>query len=110
VDTVFVLSFASMVAGFSELSEFTEKILHPLMYLTLPLTGAFTLTAWLPPRARVIVDWSPLANACEMFRAGVFPESVKTTWSLSFILGSSLVLFLIGIPLMVQARKIISVQ
>jgi capsular polysaccharide transport system permease protein len=110
VDTIFVASFASVVAGLSEFSELVEKLLHPVMYLSLPLTGAFTLASWLPPRARVLVDWSPLANACEMFRAAVFPESVKTIWSLPFILGSSLILFLIGIPLMTRARKIITVQ
>jgi len=110
VDTFFCMSFASVVAGLSEISELVEKLIHPLMYLTLPLTGAFTLTSWLPPQARVIVNWSPLANACEMFRAGVFPDSIKTTWSLSYILISSLVLFLIGIPLMNQARKLINVQ
>jgi len=109
VDTIFCLSFASVVAGLSEFSDIVEKILHPLMYLTLPLTGAFTMTSWLPPRLRVLVDWSPLANACEMFRSGVFPESVKTVWSLPYILGSSLVLFLIGIQLMNTARKRISV-
>ena len=110
VNTFFVMSFASVVAGLSEFSEIVEKILHPFMYLTLPLTGAFTLTSWLPPRARVVVDWSPLANACEMFRAGVFPDSVQLTWSLPYILGCSLVLFLIGIPLMNRARQIIAVQ
>jgi capsular polysaccharide transport system permease protein len=110
VDTFFVMSFASVVAGLSELSEFVEKLLHPLLYLTLPLTGAFTLAIWLPPRLRAIVDWSPLAEACELFRAGVLPESVKTIWSLPYILGCSLLLFLIGIPLMNHARKIISVQ
>ncbi len=110
VDTLFCMSFATVVAGVTELSELIEKFVHPLMYLTLPLTGAFTLTSWLPPRARSIIDWSPLANACEMFRAGVFPEAVKTTWSLSFILGSALALFLIGIPLMIKARKIVDVR
>ena len=104
------MSFASVVAGMSEFSEIFEKILHPVMYLSLPLTGAFTLTSWLPPRARAIVDWSPLANACEMFRAGVFPLSVKTTWSLSYMLACSLALLLIGLPLMRKARNIIDVQ
>ena len=110
VDTLFVMSFATVVAGVSEFSEFAEKIIHPAMYLTLPLSGAFTMTSWLSPRARMVVDWSPLANACEMFRAGVFPESVKTVWSLPFILLSALFLFVIGIPLMIEARKRISVQ
>ncbi|WP_170152987.1 ABC transporter permease [Roseiarcus fermentans] len=104
-DTLFCLSFASVVAGLSEFSEIVEKLLHPLMYLTLPLTGSFALASWLPPRVRVIVEWSPLANACEMFRAGVFPPSVKTIWSLPFIVGCSVALLVIGLPLMMRARK-----
>jgi capsular polysaccharide transport system permease protein len=110
LDTVFCISFAIVVAGLSELSEFIEKVIHPLMYLTLPLTGAFTMTSWLPPRARAAIDWSPLANASEMFRAGVFPLSVKTYWSASYILVSSLALLAVGLPLVTYARKQISVS
>jgi capsular polysaccharide transport system permease protein len=110
LDTLFVFSFAVVVAGVSEFSEFVEKILHPLMYLTLPLTGAFTMTSWLPPRARVIIEWSPLANAIEMLRAGVYPISVKTYWSVPLIVFSSLALLTVGVPLVLYARRQIQVQ
>jgi capsular polysaccharide transport system permease protein len=110
LDTLFCISFAIVVAGLSELSEFIEKVIHPLMYLTLPLTGAFTMTAWLPPRARAVIDWSPMANACEMFRAGVFPLAVKTSWSAPYILLTSLALLTVGLPLVTYARRQISVQ
>jgi capsular polysaccharide transport system permease protein len=110
LDSLFCISFSIVVAGLSEFSEIVEKFLHPLMYLTLPLTGAFTMTSWLPPRARVAIEWSPLANACEMFRAGVFPLSVKTYWSAPYILISSLVLLSVGLPLVTYARRQISVQ
>jgi capsular polysaccharide transport system permease protein len=109
LDSLFCISFSIVTAGLSELSEFTEKILHPLMYLTLPLTGAFTMTSWLPPRARTVVEWSPLANACEMFRAGVFSLSVKTYWSAPYIVVVSLALLAVGLPLTTYARKQISV-
>jgi capsular polysaccharide transport system permease protein len=110
VDMLFVMSFATVIAGLSEFSEIVEKFLHPLMYLTLPLTGAFIMTSWMPPRARFIVEWSPLANVCEMFRYGVFPLTVKTIWNLPFVLACTLVLFVIGIPLMTKARTMINVQ
>ncbi len=110
LDTLFCMSFAMVVAGLSELSEFIEKVLHPVMYLTLPLTGAFTMTSWLPARARVIIDWSPLANACEMFRAGVFPLAVKTSWSAPYILVTSLALLTVGLPLVTYARRQLRVQ
>lgn len=110
VDTLFVMSFATVVAGLSEFSEIVEKLLHPIMYLTLPLTGAFAMAAWLPPRYRVVVEWSPLANICEMFRYAVFPLNVKTIWDLPFVLVCTLALFVIGIPLMKKARTMVNVQ
>lgn len=110
LDTLFIFSFAVVIAGISELTEFVEKIIHPLLYLTLPLTGAFTLTAWLPPRMRIILEWSPLANAIEMLRCGVYPISVKTYWSVPLILISSLILLTIGVPLVLFARRQIQVQ
>jgi capsular polysaccharide transport system permease protein len=110
LDTLFCISFAIVVAGLSELSEFIEKVIHPLMYLTLPLTGAFTMTSWLPPRARVVMEWSPLADACEMFRAGLFPLAVKTSWSAPYILVTSLALLTVGLPLVTYARRQIRVQ
>ena len=109
LDSLFCISFSIAVAALSELSEFVEKIIHPALYLTLPLTGAFTMTSWLPPRARVWIEWSPLANACEMFRAGVFPLSVKTYWSVPYILISSLALLSVGLTLLTHARRQISV-
>ncbi len=105
LDTLFVLSSATFISGFAAMNEYVEKIMHPLMYLTLPLTGAFTLTGWLPTSFRVYLAWSPLANCCEMFRAAMFPLSIKTYYSVPLILGSSLVLLAIGLPVMFYARR-----
>lgn len=105
LDTLFVLSFAIFVSGIGALNEYVEKIMHPLMYLTLPFTGAFTLTDWLPPSIRPFVIWSPLANCIEMFRAAMFPLSVKTFYSVPLILVSSLFLLAIGLPVMFYARR-----
>jgi capsular polysaccharide transport system permease protein len=109
LDTLFVMSFAMFVAGLSEISDFVEKLIHPLMYLTLPLTGAFTMTVWLPARMRDIVSWSPLVQLCEMFRYGLFPEDIKTVWSVPFIVVSTLFFFAIGIPLVERGRRLIAV-
>jgi ABC-type polysaccharide/polyol phosphate export permease len=68
------------------------------------------MTAWLPPRMRAVIEWSPLANACEMLRAGVFPLAVKTHWSASYILVSSLALLAVGLPLLTYVRRQITVS
>ena len=105
LDTLFVLSFTVLMAGLAGLSEYVSKLLHPLMYITLPVTGAFVMADWLPPSMKAIVNWVPLANCCEMFRAGVLPLSVKTYWSVPLIVVSSLFLLAIGLPVLDYARR-----
>ena len=105
LDTLFVLSFSTLMAGLAALNEYVEKITHPAMYLTLPFTGAFTLTDWLPPRLKIIMEWSPLANCIEMFRAGMFSLSVKTYYSAPLVLLSSLFLLAVGLPIVAYARR-----
>ena len=105
LDTLFCFCFAVLTAALAAQSEIVEKLVHPLMYLTLPLTGAFVMTDWLPPRAKVFMEWVPLANCCEMFRAGVFSLFVKTYWSVPLIVLSSLFLLAIGLPLLEYARR-----
>ena len=105
LDTLFVLSVSIFVAGLAAVNEYVEKLTHPLMYLTLPLTGAFALTVWLPPRTRMILEWSPLANCIEMFRAGMFSLNVKTFYSVPLVVLSSLFLMAIGVPILLYARR-----
>ena len=109
LDTLFVLSFATLMAGVAAVNEYVEKVTHPLMYLTLPLTGAFALTVWLPPKARMVLAWTPLANCVEMFRAGMFSLNVKTYYSVPLIVLSSLFLLAIGVPILLYARRHIDV-
>jgi len=105
LDTLFCFSFSVVTAGLSALSEIVERLTHPLLYLTLPISGAFVMTAWLPPPFREVVEWVPLANCCEMLRAGVFPLSVKTYYSVPLIVLSSLFLLAIGLPIVEYARR-----
>jgi capsular polysaccharide transport system permease protein len=109
LDTLFCFSFSVFMAGVAGLNEVVERLMHPLLYLTLPITGAFAMTAWLPPRFRVIVEWVPLANAIEMLRAGVFPLDVKTYYSVPLILFSSLFFIAVGVPIVEYARRKIDI-
>jgi capsular polysaccharide transport system permease protein len=110
LDVVFCFAVGLVVAGISEFSGIVEKLVHPLMYITLPLTGIFTFNAWLPPKVRAVMEWSPLVNICEMFRAGVFPESVKTTWYPWYVVVCSLVLIAIGLPLLAYVKRNVEVH
>jgi capsular polysaccharide transport system permease protein len=110
LDAFFCFSAALVLAGLSELSELFERLLHPIMYLTMPLTGTFVMAGWLPPKARDVVGWSPLANACEMLRAGVLGDTVPTYWNAWYILLCSLVLMALGLPLMTYAKRNVEIH
>lgn len=104
-DVLFTLSFSIFMAGICELNEIVEKVTHPVMYLTLPLSGAFFLTAWLPPQYRWIQELSPMANAVEMMRAGMFSLSIKTYYSVPLIMLWSLFFVALGLPILKYARR-----
>jgi capsular polysaccharide transport system permease protein len=103
----FSFSFGIIVEGLAEMNEIVERIMPPLMYLTLPLTGAFTMLSWLPPEARAVLAYSPLVNTMEMFRCGMFSADIVTYWSVPYVLAWCFVQTVIGLLLIENARKYI---
>ena len=106
----FSLSVGLIIAGVSELSEPVEQFVPPLLYITLPFTGAFAMASWLPQKLRDALMWSPLANAQEMFRSGMFPAEVVTYWHPWYVVLVSLALTAIALPLVQYAQKHVSMQ
>jgi capsular polysaccharide transport system permease protein len=51
-----------------------DRFIQPTTYLLLPLSGVFFIIEQLPPFARAIVAWIPLAQITQMIREGVFQD------------------------------------
>ncbi len=105
----FSFSFGAIAGALSEMSEVVERIFPPLMYLTLPLTGAFTLQTWLPEKARDILAYSPLVNTMEMFRNGMFSADVVTYWSVPYVLSWCLAQTVLGMLLIERAQEYVEI-
>ncbi len=105
LDTLWCFCLSVPCAGIAGQSEIFEKIMHPAMYLTLPITGAFALTDWFPPEHRVILEWVGLANCAEMFHAAFFSLSIHTYWSVKLIVVEALSFLLLGLPILEYARR-----
>lgn len=88
---------ALIISALTERSELLEKAMSIAGYLSLPLTGAFTMTEWVPAHYRWILEWSPLANAIELIRDGEFGLKVVPHYSIPFLMASCTVLFIIGL-------------
>jgi len=101
----FSFGFGLIIAALTELSDALERFIHPAMYLTLPITGAFYLVDWMPARIRDILLYSPLVHGSEMFRSGVFPPDVVTIYDPWYLLTWCIVMTGIGLPLVSYAQR-----
>lgn len=101
----FTFGVALVLAALGEMFETVEKFVQPILYATIPLTGAYTLLDWLPERAQRFLSYSPLVNCLEMFRAPFFPEDVRTIYDVSYTVLCCCVITVIGLPLMGYAQK-----
>jgi capsular polysaccharide transport system permease protein len=100
----FALGVGLLIAALSEIYEATEQFLPPLLYLTLPLTGVFSMADWLPQKWREALLWSPLANNVEMMRGGMFTD-VIVYYNFWYVVCCCLALTAIALPLVQHARK-----
>lgn len=101
----FSTSVAMMFAGLSERYEVMEKFIPASLYVTIPLTGVFSLVDWLPQRAQTVLLYSPMVNAVEMFRAGVMPDDVVTRYSAVYLVGSCAFCTAVGLLMMKNVQK-----
>ncbi|MCZ8186542.1 MAG: ABC transporter permease [Beijerinckiaceae bacterium] len=106
--TWYGFGFGLILAGITEIWEATERFVSPLMYISIPITGAFFMVNWLPDTAQKLVQWSVLVHLFEMFRAGFFGAKVTTYWDLGFIVAHCLTVTAIGLPLVRRAQQRVS--
>ncbi|MBV7266325.1 ABC transporter permease [Erythrobacter ani] len=101
----FVLSVATLLAPFSEMSEAIEKLIPITVYIAIPFSGVFNFAAWLPPNIREAMMWSPLVSGMELMRYGLFGDLVTPYYDLPKALGISIVCLLVGLVLCRRVRR-----
>lgn len=107
---IFVLSVAFIIAPLSEMSEILEKLLPVTVYLAIPFSGTFNLASWLTPAARDVALWSPMVNAMEMIRYGLFGNAVRPYYGVSVPLTISAICLIVGLALCSHVRKTMVVE
>jgi len=92
------LSFAlsMLVAAASQRSHAFARLLHPALYLSMPLSGAFYVLAWLPGGFRDLLAPVPLVQIFELARAGMFAAYDDRYVDLPWIIAWCLALTLAG--------------
>ena len=100
-----LFAFGLVMAALSEMSDVLERVLPVTIYLTLPLTGVFTMQGWLTAKARHVLAWSALVNIMEMFRAGMFSQDVVTIFDLQYIVWFCFALTFAGLRLRAETGE-----
>jgi capsular polysaccharide transport system permease protein len=101
----FSFAFGLIITSLSEMWDPVEQFVPPLLYITLPFTGAFSMCSWLPQRWREVLLWSPLVNNVELMRGGMFPIDMQTYSYPLYVVLWCIVLTAIGLPLAQVAQK-----
>ncbi|ESR23337.1 Capsular polysaccharide ABC transporter, permease protein KpsM [Lutibaculum baratangense AMV1] len=98
-----------ILAAVCEMVEIVEKFVQPLMYLTLPLSGVFTMMAWLPTNIREPFLWIPLPHAVEMFRAGFMGSHHTFFYDPFYLFAWGVGLVILGLLLLRRAERYMQV-
>jgi len=100
----FAAGFSLVVGALSERTELVDKLLHPAMYLLVPLSGSFFMVEALPHSLRELVLLNPTVHCAEMFRAGFFGPGHTWHYDLLYIVAANMVLTFFGLSLVRSLR------
>ena len=93
----FSFSLGLLVAAGAEKSATFGRLVHPAMYFSMPLSGAFISMSALPNGAREILGWVPLTHIFELFRIGQFDNYTDRYSNPAYVLAWCLGLTLFGL-------------
>ena len=108
--TWYAASMGLIIACLTELYEPVERFVQPVMYITLPFTGAFYMVDWLPDKVQYYVLLSPQVNITEMFRDGMFGNIVDTYWSGWYPVICCTLFTAVGLALLRKARYAVKIE
>lgn len=86
-----------LAAAASTTSELADRIVHPLIYLSMPISGAFFAMHSLPASIRELLLWNPQVHFHEMVREGMFGDVLISYYDVPYMLGAILVVNLVGL-------------
>jgi capsular polysaccharide transport system permease protein len=91
----FALSMAICAGTYK--SKAVTKLVHPVVYIVMPLSGAFFLLRWIPEPYRGYLRWSPLNNIFEMIHTGMFKSVDSPYFDAPYAVAWCMVLTLLGL-------------
>lgn len=101
---------ALIVGCVTEISEWVEKLVAPISYIMVPLSGFIYMVDWLPDRAQKWALYLPSVNAYELVRAGQFGPDVRVHYDLSYETFACMGLVALGLIICRRVRQHIVIE
>ncbi len=95
---------ALAVASAAAVSEAVDRLLHPITYLMMPLSGCFFTVDSLPPSLREPMLWVPLVQIHEMIRDGQFGDKIVSYYDYPYTIMCCLFVNLLGLAALRSVR------
>jgi capsular polysaccharide transport system permease protein len=93
----FSFALSMSICASTYVNKAVAKFVHPIMYLLMPVSGAFFLLSWIPQPYRDWLAWVPIVQIFEMLHTGQFESVESLYYDPVYIIGWCLVLTLIGL-------------
>jgi capsular polysaccharide transport system permease protein len=82
----FSFSLSMLISALTHENRLAGRLVHPIMYLSMPMSGAFFALSWIPEPYRTWLSWVPLVQIFEELRYGQFESSSNTYVNLPYII------------------------
>lgn len=98
-----------IIGCLSEKYDWVEKMVGPLTYFQLPVSGAFFMVEWLPDSVRKYALLIPSVNSYEMIRGGQFGASVRVHFDIPYTTFICCALIAVGLMMCRRVHKHLSI-
>jgi capsular polysaccharide transport system permease protein len=104
ISALFAHGMGMLLAALVVFYEPLERFIHPLTYLMMPFSGAFSMIESLPPAGQEALLWSPLVHVHEAFRDAMWGSRIVSHYDLSYPILWALFLNMLGMAALRAAR------
>jgi len=101
----FSFALSLLVCAGCEMSSTVSRLIHPAVYILMPLSGAFYLLTWVPDPYRTWMTWVPIVHMFELIREGQFQCYDSPYIDLHYATGWCMVLTLVGFSALSAIRR-----
>lgn len=101
----FSWAVSMLICAGTQASHVFARLVHPVTYILMPLSGAFFMLKWIPEPYRGWLDWFPMVQIFEMVRQGQFFSVDSPYFHPLYIIGWCMALTFAGLAAIQITRR-----